>query len=192
MDDSVRETLDARLSIIEDMRMGMRRTGTRFGGRGRDGGDGSEGNFGGPARRKPVDGSNGRPGRLWGLGLLVRLVRYLVVYPIWHDEAFLAVNFLDRGYRDLLRPLDYCAGQPHPLPLDRAHGRPSARLFGMVAPIVSRGLRAGQRDCCSGTWPRGCSGASRSLLAVGSLRPRFIRSATPRRSSRMRRTCWRR
>ena len=42
-----------------------------------------------------------------GLGLLVRLVRYLVVYPIWHDEAFVAVNFLNRGYLDLLRPLDY-------------------------------------------------------------------------------------
>jgi hypothetical protein len=42
-----------------------------------------------------------------GLGLLVRLVRYLVRYPIWHDEAFLAVNFLDRGYLDLMRPLDY-------------------------------------------------------------------------------------
>jgi hypothetical protein len=41
------------------------------------------------------------------LGLLVRMVRYLVVYPIWHDEAFLAVNFLDRGYRDLLRPLGW-------------------------------------------------------------------------------------
>jgi hypothetical protein len=42
-----------------------------------------------------------------GLGLFVRLVRYLVDYPIWHDEAFLAVNFWDRGYVDLLRPLDY-------------------------------------------------------------------------------------
>src|SRR5271168_3925438 len=52
---------------------------------------------------------------VWGfvlLGLLVRLVRYLVVYPIWHDEAFLAVNFLDRGYRDLLRPLDYAQVSP--------------------------------------------------------------------------------
>jgi hypothetical protein len=47
-----------------------------------------------------------------GLGLLVRLVRYLVVYPIWHDEAFLAVNFLDRGYLDLLRPLDYAQVAP--------------------------------------------------------------------------------
>ena len=41
------------------------------------------------------------------LGILTRLVRYLVDYPIWHDEAFLAVNFWDRDYADLLRPLDY-------------------------------------------------------------------------------------
>lgn len=41
------------------------------------------------------------------LGLATRLVRYLVVYPLWHDEAFVAVNFLDRGFLDLLRPLDY-------------------------------------------------------------------------------------
>ena len=41
------------------------------------------------------------------LGILTRLVRYLVDYPIWHDEAFLAVNFWDRDYAGLLRPLDY-------------------------------------------------------------------------------------
>src|SRR5438067_244951 len=41
------------------------------------------------------------------LGVLARLIRYLVDYPIWHDEAFLAVNFWDRDYADLLRPLDY-------------------------------------------------------------------------------------
>jgi hypothetical protein len=46
------------------------------------------------------------------LGLAVRLVRYLVVYPIWHDEAFLGVNFLDRDYVDLLRPLDYAQVSP--------------------------------------------------------------------------------
>jgi hypothetical protein len=47
---------------------------------------------------------------LWGfviLGLSIRVVRYFVNYPIWHDEAFVAVNFLSRGYLDLLRPLDY-------------------------------------------------------------------------------------
>jgi Dolichyl-phosphate-mannose-protein mannosyltransferase len=46
----------------------------------------------------------------WGflaLGLIIRLVRFLVAYPIWPDEAFVAANFLERGYLDLLRPLDY-------------------------------------------------------------------------------------
>src|SRR6516162_461317 len=46
------------------------------------------------------------------LGLAIRLTRYLVMYPIWHDEAFLAVNFLDRDYRDLLRPLEYSQVAP--------------------------------------------------------------------------------
>lgn len=49
----------------------------------------------------------GAVGGFIALGLLLRLVRYAVNYPIWHDEAFVAVNFLDRGYLDLLRPLDY-------------------------------------------------------------------------------------
>ncbi len=42
-----------------------------------------------------------------GLGVLLRVVRYLMDYPLWWDEAFLAVNFLRRDYFDLLRPLDY-------------------------------------------------------------------------------------
>ena len=42
-----------------------------------------------------------------GLGVLLRVVRYLMDYPLWWDEAFLAVNFIRRGYLDLLRPLDY-------------------------------------------------------------------------------------
>jgi 4-amino-4-deoxy-L-arabinose transferase-like glycosyltransferase len=41
------------------------------------------------------------------LGVLVRAVRYLLNYPLWCDEAMLAANFLDRGYADLLRPLDF-------------------------------------------------------------------------------------
>jgi 4-amino-4-deoxy-L-arabinose transferase-like glycosyltransferase len=42
-----------------------------------------------------------------GLGMLLRAGRYLMDYPLWWDEAFLAVNFIRRGYLDLLRPLDY-------------------------------------------------------------------------------------
>ena len=47
------------------------------------------------------------------LGVALRVARYLMDYPLWWDEAFVAVNFLRRGYLDLLRPLDY--GQVCPL-----------------------------------------------------------------------------
>jgi hypothetical protein len=41
------------------------------------------------------------------LGILLRLDRYLMNFPLWWDESFVAVNFLRRGYLDLLRPLDF-------------------------------------------------------------------------------------
>lgn len=47
---------------------------------------------------------------VWGLvalGIVVRLVRYLIKPPLWGDEAFVAANFIERGYLDMLRPLDY-------------------------------------------------------------------------------------
>jgi len=42
-----------------------------------------------------------------GLGILMRVVRYLLNFPLWCDETMIAANFLDRGYADLFRPLDY-------------------------------------------------------------------------------------
>jgi hypothetical protein len=42
---------------------------------------------------------------LIALGVAWRLTRYLLRMPLWGDEASLAVNFLDRGYRQLLEPL---------------------------------------------------------------------------------------
>lgn len=78
-----------------------------------------------------------------GLGILIRLVRYLVNYPIWHDEAFLAANFWDRDYVNLLRPLDY--GQVAPwlfLAIERTavkwlgYSELSLRLFPTVCSIV--------------------------------------------------------
>ncbi|WP_165218933.1 glycosyltransferase family 39 protein [Aquisphaera insulae] len=64
-----------------------------------------------------MDNPEGRPGTgRWVaiatgvflvLGILIRLTRYLVVYPIWHDEAFLAASLWDRSYVDLFRPLEY-------------------------------------------------------------------------------------
>lgn len=41
------------------------------------------------------------------LGITVRLIRYLLQFPLWPDEAYLAHNYLDRGYLDLAKPLDY-------------------------------------------------------------------------------------
>ena len=40
-------------------------------------------------------------------GLAARLIRYLLRFPLWGDEAMLAMNFIDRGYAELLRPLDF-------------------------------------------------------------------------------------
>ena len=47
------------------------------------------------------------------LGVILRVVTYLLNFPLWGDEAFVAVNLIARGYGDLMRPLDY--GQVCPL-----------------------------------------------------------------------------
>jgi len=87
------------------------------------------------------------------LAVLIRLIRYLVNYPIWHDEAFLAVNFWDRGYVDLLRPLDY--GQVAPwlfLAVERTavgwlgYSEAVLRLFPTICSIFSVFLF--RRVCC--------------------------------------------
>ena len=53
---------------------------------------------------------NARVGRLvWGfvaLGTIIRLVGYLLRFPLWVDECMLSENFLDRGFLGLLSPLD--------------------------------------------------------------------------------------
>jgi hypothetical protein len=40
-------------------------------------------------------------------GVALRLLTFAANPPLWGDEACLAYNLLDRGYLDLLRPLDY-------------------------------------------------------------------------------------
>jgi hypothetical protein len=40
-------------------------------------------------------------------GLLWRTVRYALAFPLWGDEAFVAVNFLARNLVGLTRPLEY-------------------------------------------------------------------------------------
>jgi len=48
-----------------------------------------------------------------GLGIVFRIVRYAQNLPLWADECFLAVNFIKRGYLQLLEPLEN--GQIAPL-----------------------------------------------------------------------------
>lgn len=47
---------------------------------------------------------------IWGfllLGLAARALRYFLNFPLWDDESFLCVNFIDRDYGQLLERLDY-------------------------------------------------------------------------------------
>jgi hypothetical protein len=46
-------------------------------------------------------------GGFLAVGVVLRLVRFLLKFPLWEDECLLSANYLDRGYLDLLRPLDY-------------------------------------------------------------------------------------
>ena len=41
------------------------------------------------------------------VGVAARLIRYLLRFPLWGDEAALAMNFLDRDYTGLMQPLDF-------------------------------------------------------------------------------------
>src|SRR6185436_20125554 len=50
--------------------------------------------------------------RSWALALIVlaiaeRFVRYSLNFPLWGDEGFVAVNFIETSYADLIRPLWY-------------------------------------------------------------------------------------
>lgn len=44
---------------------------------------------------------------LVAVGLTARAVRYLLRFPLWGDEVALAANLLDRGWLELLEPLDH-------------------------------------------------------------------------------------
>ena len=52
------------------------------------------------------------PPHRWALALVLasliwRLVRYGLVFPMWGDEAFIAVNFITRSFGELSGPLDH-------------------------------------------------------------------------------------
>src|SRR5581483_9466838 len=46
------------------------------------------------------------------IGVLWRLVRYLLRFPIWEDEAFICLNFLELDYLGLTRELRNCQVAP--------------------------------------------------------------------------------
>ena len=46
------------------------------------------------------------------VGIAWRTVRYLQCFPIWGDEAFVCLNFLDRDYAGLLQPLRFSQVAP--------------------------------------------------------------------------------
>jgi hypothetical protein len=98
-------------------------------------------------------------GAFLGLGLLLRLVRFLLRYPLWGDEAFIAVNFVHRGYLDLLRPLD--------------HGQVSPLLFLWIERAVVDGL--GFHEYALRLFPTACSLIS--LVVFGWLSGRVLRGA---------------
>src|ERR1700722_20205976 len=49
---------------------------------------------------------------LVAIGLAWRSTRYLLHFPIWGDEAMLLVNYFDKGYLDLLGPIEHCQIAP--------------------------------------------------------------------------------
>ncbi len=52
-------------------------------------------------------------GIVLAVGVAARLVRFGLRFPLWYDEAALSASLLDRGFLDLLRPLD--CGQAAPI-----------------------------------------------------------------------------
>lgn len=43
---------------------------------------------------------------IW-VGVIARVIRYYLCFPLWDDESFLCVNLISRSYAQLLQPLDY-------------------------------------------------------------------------------------
>ena len=41
------------------------------------------------------------------VGIAARCVRYFLMFPLWEDECFIAVNVFKRSYLELLKPLNY-------------------------------------------------------------------------------------
>jgi hypothetical protein len=78
------------------------------------------------------------------LGVIIRLARYLLRFPLWGDEALLAANLLDRDFAGLLRPLDSLQVAPysflaieHSATLVLGYSEWSLRLFPLLCSLGS-------------------------------------------------------
>lgn len=67
------------------------------------------------------------------LGLFARCVRYFLNFPLWEDECFLCVNFIDRSFAGLLDPLDYHQVAP---PLFLWIERAAVKAFGFSEHVL--------------------------------------------------------
>ena len=115
------------------------------------------------------------------LGVLLRIARYAMDYPLWWDEAFVAVNFIRRDYLDLLRPLDY--GQVCPILFLWAE-LTMVKLLGfseVVASAVPFVLRPARRRALP---PPGRPSLARGSLAAGGGDLRGVLSPDPTRGRR--------
>src|SRR4051812_2238754 len=65
-----------------------------------------------PTRLVWSPGLAGAAGACLAVGVLWRVVRYLLQFPIWGDEAFILVNLLDLDYADLTGKLEYSQVAP--------------------------------------------------------------------------------
>ena len=146
-----------------------------------------------PGSRPPLGPERWLGRATWGfvgLGISLRIAAYGLNFPLWWDEAFVAVNLLRRGYLDLLRPLDY--GQVCPILF----------LWAELSAVSCSGSRSGRFGWSR--WPARFSSvflfryaAGRSsrgvplLLAVAVFSVSSTRSGTPPTSSRMPAIPWR-
>ena len=96
-----------------------------------------------------------------GLGIVIRTIRFLLDFPLWPDEAYLAHNYLDRGYLDLLRATGLWAGCAAALPVGPKDRRHDLRFFRILAAAVSPSSARSPACCCFAIWPAGCCKASR-------------------------------
>ena len=106
------------------------------------------------------------------LGMFWRTVRYALAFPLWGDEAFVAVTLLERELRGAVAPAGVLPDRAAGLPLVRVAGRPLARVgrMGVAADPLPGG--SGVVAGVLALLPRGATRRT-TLLAVAVLAASF-------------------